>query len=143
MNADRDDRVQRPRTGRDRPHLFPGRPRAVNARFTDDEYAELAAAASRFGLTPTGFCAHAALAAARDTGERMEHEALANLQAELMRVRVTINQTRADLGRNVDNSGSRSHAHAVLDIAIAKIAESFASLDDLISRIDRRLSRKA
>jgi hypothetical protein len=92
-------------------------------------------------LTPTGFCAHAALAAARDSGERMEHEALANLQAELMRVRVTINQARADLGRNVDDSGSMSHTRAALDIEIAKSAASFASLDDLIFRIDRRLSR--
>ncbi len=49
--------------------------------------AEIAAAANRLGLTPTGFCARAALDAARNLNtsptEPMEHEALGNLQAPL------------------------------------------------------------
>lgn len=143
MSTDRNNRIRRPRNARDRPHLFPSRPRRVHARFTDDEHAELTAAADRLGLTPTGFCAHAALAAARgaNTGERMEYEALANLQAELLRLRVTINQTRAELCQSIEGSRSSSRAHAALDIAITTAAESFTSLDDLISRIDQRLSR--
>jgi hypothetical protein len=51
MSTDQDSQVSRPRTGRDRRHLYPGRSRAVNAKFTDDEYAELAAAAELAGLT--------------------------------------------------------------------------------------------
>jgi len=133
-------RVPRPRAGRDRPHLFPGRPRGVNARFTDDEYAELAIAADQAGLTPTGFCAQAALDAARDlhtnTAKRMEREALSSLQAELLRTRVTLNQLRAELGHTRNESRATTDD---LDQTITRAAHTLADLDGAISRIHRRL----
>lgn len=59
-------------------HVFPGRPWRVHVRFADDEYAELTIAADQVGLTPTGFCAQAALDAARG-----RHDHTTTEQAEL------------------------------------------------------------
>src|SRR6266508_3820772 len=94
MTGDRDSQVPPPRVGRDRRHLYPGRGRAVNARFTDDEYAELA------DLTPTGFCAQAALDTARTLNtlaDKAENHALGSMQAELFHARTALNQLRTDL----------------------------------------------
>jgi uncharacterized protein (DUF1778 family) len=59
-------------TGRSRRYSFPGREHRTHVRFTAEEYAELAAAAARAGLTTTGYVGEAALAAAQGvtaTGE--------------------------------------------------------------------------
>ena len=53
--------------GRDRNHLRPGRPRQMHLRYTLEEYATIASAARDTGLTPTGYVAEAALAAANNT----------------------------------------------------------------------------
>src|SRR5262249_40632971 len=64
-------------TAHRRAYVFPGRHKRLFARFTNDEYSEVTVAAERFGLTPTGFCAHATLDAARNlhagAAERIEH----------------------------------------------------------------------
>lgn len=73
-------------------------------RFTAGEYAELAAAAERAGLTPTGYVGEAVLAAARglrgdgeaDTGAIIRAE-LAQLQRDLFAARTTLNQAAATL----------------------------------------------
>jgi len=131
-----------PPAGRRRPYVFPGRQKRMFTRFTDDEYAEVTTAAQRFGLTPTGFCAQASLDAARNlpTGpvERMEHEALGNLQAELFQTRVTINQLRTELNQT-RNEGRGSTDD--LDKLIARTAHAVADLDSTISRIHRRLGQ--
>jgi hypothetical protein len=136
-------RVPRTRTGRDRPHLFRGRPRAVNARFTDDEYAELATAADNAGLTPTGFCAQAALDAARNLHtnptERIGRQSLGSLQAELFQVRTTVNQFRAELNCALAVHDS---AAAALGQAFAAAAGSLVCLDEVISRIHRLLNKR-
>ena len=49
---------------RHRRHRFPARTRVVKARYDEQEYAALAAAAERARLTPSGFLAGAGLAAA-------------------------------------------------------------------------------
>ena len=53
--------------GRDRNHHRPGRPRQMHLRYTHEEYATIAGAARDAGLTPTGYVAEAALAAANNT----------------------------------------------------------------------------
>jgi uncharacterized protein (DUF1778 family) len=135
-------RVPRPRAGRDRPHLFPGRPRGVNARFTDDEYAELATAADKAGLTPTGFCAQAALDAARgldtNTAERVERQTLSSLQAELFQARTTVNQLRTELAQHLD-AVNPTTAH--VDEIVTGAAHLLTDLDGAISRIHHRLGR--
>jgi hypothetical protein len=55
---------------RHRSHRRPGRHRAILARYDDDEFCEIASAAARAGLTPTGFVASVALAVARVTSAR-------------------------------------------------------------------------
>jgi RNA processing factor Prp31 len=120
--------------------VSPGRHRRLSIRITDDEYAEIATGADQFGLTATGFCAQAALDAARNphsgTVERMEHQALGNLQADLFRARVTLNQFRADLEHT--HNDTRVTADD-LDKVIVRATHALADLDNAISRIHRRL----
>jgi uncharacterized protein (DUF1778 family) len=132
-----------PPTGkRRRPYVFPGRQKRLSIRVTDHENAEITAAAHQFGLTPTGFCAHAALDVAHrlHTGavERMEHEALANAQADLCQARTTLNQFRAELEHTRNDNRATTDD---LDKAIARTAQAVADLDDAVSRIHRRLGR--
>jgi hypothetical protein len=83
-------------------------------RFTADEYAELAAAATRAGLTTTGYVGEAALAAARgvnatgevDTGAITRAE-LAALQRDLFAARTAVNQAAA-AGRYVSTARTRA-----------------------------------
>lgn len=125
---------------RRRTYVFPGRQKRLSIRVTDGEDAEIAKAANQLGLTPTGFCAHAALDAARHlhtgTTERMEHEALANLQAELLQARATLNQLRAEL-EHVRND-TRATADD-LDNAVTRADRALAALDRAVSRIHHRL----
>ena len=102
------------RSGRDRRHQSPRRRRTITAAFTDAEYAALATAARRVGLTPTGFCAQAALAAAtappnagRRAGDGADPrvEALAQLQVEL-----AAPAYRGDPGRHEPQPGRRGPA---------------------------------
>jgi uncharacterized protein (DUF1778 family) len=140
VNAGQQDR---PRTGRDRRHLFPGRQQRVHVRLTDDEYTDVATAADQAGLTPTGFCAQVALDAARNlhanTVERLEHQVLGDLQAELFQARVTVNRLRVELNRTLD-SGYPAPIH--LDETIVGAARSLAELDGVISCIDRQLAQR-
>lgn len=128
----------RDRAGRRRPPLFPARPRAVFARFTDQEYAELATAADQTGLTPTSYCAQAALDTARnlhtDTPERAHRQALADLQAELLHIRVALNRTSAVLSHTSSTSPD--------DLAqtTASTNRSLTSLDAVITSIHHQLA---
>ncbi len=128
---------------RRRTYVFPGRQKRLSIRVTDDEHAEIATAANQFGFTPAGFCAQAALDAARNlhtgTAERMEHEALGNLQAELFQARVTLNQLRAELARHHD---ANDRTTADRDEIIARAARSIAGLDGIISRVHRQMSQR-
>jgi hypothetical protein len=113
----------------------------LSIRVTDRENTEIVNAASQLGLTPTGFCAHAALDAARHlqtgTTERIEREALANLQAELFQARVALNQLRTELGRT--GRGERASPDG-FDPTIARAANTLANLDAVVSRVHRRLT---
>ena len=104
------------------------------------ENTEIVNAASRLGFTPTGFCAHAALDATRHlqtgTNERMEHEALANLQAELFQARVALNPLRAELGCTGPDERASPDG---LDPTITRAANTLANLDAVVPRVHRRL----
>ncbi len=135
--------ADRPAGRRRRTYVFPGRQKRLSIRLTDDEDAEVAHAAHQLGLTPAGFCAHAALDAARKlhtgTTERMEHEALANLQAELFQLRVTLNQLRVEFARHHDTN---DRAKVECEEIIARAACSMTGLDAVISRIHRRFRQR-
>ena len=103
------------RSGRDRRHQSPRRRRNITAAFTDAEYAALAAAARRVGLTPTGFCAQAALAAAvaptqtttvPSLGADPRVEALAQAQVELATLRTAV----VRVGTNLNQAVAALHA---------------------------------
>jgi uncharacterized protein (DUF1778 family) len=130
-----------PSARRRRTYVFPGRQKRLSIRVTDSEDAEIANAANQLGLTPTGFCAHAALDAARNlhtgTTERMEQEALTNLQAELFQARVALNRLRAELHLTRDDERTSSDD---LDKAVARAGHAIADLDNLTARIHQRLA---
>jgi hypothetical protein len=133
-----------PRAGRDRPQLHPGRTRRINPSFTDDEHAEVMAAARRSGLTATGFCAVAALTVARGAAaaavpDRAQFEALAGLQAELFDARTAIVRTGTNLNQAVAALHSTGEPPAWLDHAVTRCAHTLTALDELISRVHRRL----
>ena len=81
--------------GRDRDHRHPRRPRLVRVRLGEDEYDVVAAAARASGLTPTGYAAEAALAAARQAGQQTP-----SADVEAVRELMT---TRAQLRRYGNN----------------------------------------
>src|SRR5689334_2504262 len=73
---------------RQRRHLFPRRQKFVNARFTDEEYAAIAAAANRSDLSPTAYVGTAAMAAAR--GTEVPGAPLREALTELMQARTAV-----------------------------------------------------
>src|SRR5262245_31076580 len=80
--------------GRDRPHRSPGRPCRLSPRFSEEELAAVRSAAASVGMTPHGFCADAAIAAARGApmalGAAQDREALARLLRQLMAARTAV-----------------------------------------------------
>jgi hypothetical protein len=135
-----------PRRGRDRRHLFPGRTHRLFPRFTSEENADIRAAAQRVGLTPTGFCAHAALNAARGhqtypAVEQAHLQELVNLQIELATTRVAINQIRAALDQ-AGTARTDQGCHNELAQTIVHAASTLVSVDEVTARIGRRLVRR-
>jgi hypothetical protein len=107
-------------------------------RFTAEEYAELAAAASRAGLTTTGYVGEVALAAARGVTATGEVDAvpiaqaeLAALQRDLFAARTTVTQAAAELR----GCGGED--------AVDGCARSVAALDAVVARIHRQLRQPA
>jgi hypothetical protein len=149
------------RAGRDRRHRFPARTRRITAAFTDAEYAALAAAARRVGLTPTGFCAQAALAvtSAPTTASSGPQpagvdpsggsggadwadprlEALAALQAEMAALRTAV----VRVGTNLNQAVAVLHAVGEAPVWLRHVAEQcgrvLGEVDAAASRVHRRL----
>jgi hypothetical protein len=132
------------RTGRDRRHLFPGRERRISPSFSADEHAEVTAAARRSGLTPTGFCAVASLAAARgETGTAVpssaEYEALRDLQADLFDVRTAVNRVGANLNQTVTALNATGDAPQWLRTVAAMCGRTLSAVDEVVSTLHRRI----
>jgi len=129
-----------PAKRRRRAYVFPGRQKRLSIRVTDSENTEIVNAANQIRLTPTGFCAHAALDAARHlhtgTTERMEREALGNLQAELFQARVTLNQLRVELEHARNDTRATTDD---LDKTVTRTDCALADLDSASARIHHRL----
>ena len=139
-----------PRTakGSDRRHQFPGRRQRVNLRFDDYEHRDVQLAAARAGLTTTGFCAHAALAAARGTaapgglisGTGVTRAELAALQRELFAARTAIVRTGTNLNQAMAAFNATGEAPGWLGRAVKRCERSLDLLDAIVTEIDRRLS---
>jgi hypothetical protein len=155
----------RPLSGRHREHVFPGRTRRIAPSFTTAEYALIVHAATESGLTPTGFCARAALyvanggpapspgegAATDSTGQASpldvvtgrpggsEDEGLAALQAELAETRTAV----VRVGTNLNQAVAALHSTGQPPLWLARVVElcgrALVSVDEAASRLHRRL----
>jgi hypothetical protein len=131
------------RSGRDRRHLSVRRRWRISPSFNDDEHAAITSAATTMGLTPTGYVATAALAAARQHGgvvvgeERLEQ--LAGLQAGLFDARTALNKVGGNLNQAVAALNSTGQAPAWLASAVRLVVRAVTALDQVVTKIDRRL----
>lgn len=133
----------RRRSGRDRRHAPVLRRWRVNASFSDDEHATILAAAARMGLTPTGYVATAALAAAGHNGGVVtgddRFEALAGLQAEMFDARTALNKAGSNLNQAVAALNATGQAPVWLVSAVRLVVRAVTALDEVIRKVDRRL----
>jgi uncharacterized protein (DUF1778 family) len=131
----------RPR-GRDRTHQGSGRRNRVNARFSDAELGEVETAAAAVGMTPTGFLAEAALAAARDAPAASldpMRETLARLEVELFDARVAVGRIGTNLNQAVAALNATGQAPAWLERVAWLCEQRMLRVDAVISRIDHAL----
>jgi hypothetical protein len=130
-------------TGRRRPHDSSRRLRRLTPRSSTREMTEIEVAAASVGMTVTGFCAEAALTAARRLpmayGAKQDREALARLQHKLLEARTAVNR----FGHNVNQAVTALHANGEapewLGDAVALCMRGVRHLDEVIDEIDRTL----
>jgi hypothetical protein len=100
----------------------------VNLRLSEEEHAALLDAAGVAGLTPAGFAAEAALAAAR--GEAMpQYRALRSLLVELMAARTQVRRYGVNVNRAVAQLNATGEAPGWLERAAAGADRGVARLD--------------
>jgi hypothetical protein len=117
---------------RNRARMPAGRSHAVNVRLTDEAMRDVAAAAGRAGLTPTGYAGEAAVAASR---AQTEGYATAATRAELARVQREVFAARAALvsvARAMTDSS---------DCPVDECAVALGHLDALAERVHGLLKR--
>jgi hypothetical protein len=95
------------------------------------------------GLTPTGYVATVALAAARHNGGVLIHEErfeqLAGLQAELFDARTALNKVGGNLNQAVAAMNATGQAPVWLASTVRLVVRAVAALDQVVTKIDRRL----
>ncbi len=119
--------ARRRATGRDRTHLQPGRPRHVKLRYTEAEYAAVAEAARASGLTPTGYAAEAALAAAQG----LDAPSMAPLREallELMAARGQVRRFGVNVNQAVRELNATGEAPSLLVQAVALTSRAVSQL---------------
>jgi hypothetical protein len=141
------------RAGRDRQHQIPRRTRKITAAFTDAEYAALAAAAHRIGLTPTGFCAQAALSATAPSAtppvdaaqpglpgrSDLRLEGLSAIQAELAQLRTAVTRVGTNLNQAVTALNVRGELPTWLRHVVEQCGRALYAVDAAASRVHHRL----
>lgn len=126
---------------RHRAHSRPGRRHAVLVRLSDDEKRLIDEAAAAAQLTPTGYTAKAAVAAASRTAQPggTDIDELKDLQRDLFAARRAVNM----FGANVNQAAAAYHSTGQLPDwageAVRLCAAAVARLDQVTARIDRRL----
>lgn len=123
---------------RHRQHRFPARDRVVKARYDESEFTALAQAASRAGLTPSGFLALAGLAAAGQ-GQGPSQTADRELLAELLSLRTALRRYAVNVNQAVAALHSTGDAPIWLGRAVAGADRAVASADEATTRVARRL----
>jgi hypothetical protein len=123
---------------RHRRHQFPARTRVVKARYDETEFAALAAAAERAGLTPSGFLAAAGLAAA-GLGPAPAQSVDRELLAELLRLRAAIRRYAVNVNQAVALMHSTGQTPIWLPQAVAGAHRAVVSADAATQRVARRM----
>ncbi len=135
---EREDAADNPRPViRHRRHHFPARTRVVKARYDDEEFAALAAAAARAGLTAAGFLAKAGLSIAGQ-GPPPSQTADRELLAELLRLRKVIRRYAVNVNQAVAALHSTGQAPVWLSEAVAGADRAVRSADAATQEIARR-----
>jgi len=124
--------------GRHRRHQQPGRGHVVKLRYTEAEYADLAAAARRSGLTPSGYAAEAALAAARGS-EPPRAEPWREALAEVIDARAQVRRFAGNVNQAVRALNATGEAPDWLDRAVAMTTRAVEQLDAAATTLTRRL----
>jgi hypothetical protein len=123
---------------RHRRHRFPARTRVVKARYDDQEYAALAAAAEHARLTPSGFLAGAGLAAAGQ-GPTPSQSVDRELLAELLSLRAAIRRYAVNVNQAVVLMHSTGETPIWLSRAVAGAHRAVVNADAATQRVARRL----
>jgi hypothetical protein len=123
---------------RHRRHLLPGRARQLKLRYSQEEFRELAAAASRAGLTTSGYAAEAALAAARDAAPPYS-EPWREALAEVMAARAQVRRFGSNVNQAVRELNATGSAPEWLDRAVAVTERAVGRLDAAAADLTRRL----
>jgi hypothetical protein len=129
--------------GRHRSHAGPHRTHRLTPRFNQDELAEVTRAAASVGMTPTGFCAESAIAAARGTpmalANGQEREAFARLQRQLFAARTAVVRFGTNVNQAVAAFNATGAAPDWLVQAVTLCVRSVRQLDEVVAEVDRRL----
>lgn len=126
---------------RHRTHLLPGRPYRLSLRLSDEENQLVADAARTVRLTPAGFAAKAAVAAAAHQVAPAAGlaETLRELQRELFAARRAINMYGSNVNQAAAAYNSTSELPAWITDAVALCRAAVGRLDDVTAQISRRL----
>jgi len=132
-------------SGRPRSYHRSERAFRLNARFSEQERAEIEVAAAAIGMTATGFAAEAALLAARGTPLALDvtvaqREMFARLQRQLFEARTAVNR----FGSLVNQAVAALHSTGqppieALAHATGLCTRAVLHLDGLVDELHRRL----
>jgi cytolysin (calcineurin-like family phosphatase) len=129
----------------------------INPSFSIDEHAQVLAAAGRAGLTPTGFVAQAALAAARDETSTMtfgetsvavappssaEYEALRDVQAALFDACTAVNRVGVNLNQAVAALNATGQPPVWLETVVTMCARRLAALDEVVTAVHHLVTNR-
>jgi hypothetical protein len=127
------------RRGRDRDHLASGRRRRLFLRYSEGEFGEVAEAARRAGLTPTGYAAEAALAAARG-GQSPRQEPWREALAELIDARTQVRRFGSNVNQAVRALNASGEPPEGLNRAVDVTARAVEAVDRAAADLVRRLA---
>ncbi len=122
---------------RHREHRFPGRRQPVSVRFAEEEFAVIALAAGRAGLTPTGYVGAVALAAARGTVPPVPSASRQAL-SELVAARAAVRRFGGNVNQAVAALNSTGEAPEWLGQAVELTARAVARVDAAAELLMRR-----
>lgn len=124
---------------RHREHRFPGRKRPVQVRFDEVEFAAVELAAGRAGLTPTGYVAAVAIAAATGGAPPAGSQTREALQ-ELMAARAVVRRVGGNLNQAVAVLNASGEPPEWLVRAVAVTVRAVRRVDDAAEQLMRARS---